>query len=209
MLGTPPESAKKPAEAVAQRALEGFTRAMGKEVGRGATVQLVYVEPGAEDQIAGTLRFFLSPRSAFVSGQVVRIGRPGAAPCRATSTGSSHSPARSRSSPAPRAASAPRSPRRSRATARTSSGLDVPALEDDLKAVAAGIGGSALALDITDPDAPRAIAAHLKKEHRGVDVVVHNAGITRDRTLGRMDADRWNAVIAREPDARSSASPMR
>jgi 3-oxoacyl-[acyl-carrier protein] reductase len=74
-------------------------------------------------------------------------------------------------------------------------GLDVPALEDDLKAVAAGIGGSALALDITDPDAPRAIASYLKKQ-RGVDVVVHNAGITRDRTLGRMDADRWNAVIA-------------
>ena len=75
MLGTPPESTKKPAEAVAQRALEGLTRAMGKEIGRGATVQLVYVEPGAEDQIAGTLRFFLSPRSAFVSVQVVRIGR--------------------------------------------------------------------------------------------------------------------------------------
>ena len=75
-------------------------------------------------------------------------------------------------------------------------GLDVPALEDDLKAVAAGIGGSSLALDITADDAPKAIAAHLKKEHRGVDVVVHNAGITRDRTLGRMDADRWNAVIA-------------
>ena len=25
-------------------------------------------------------------------------------------------------------------------------------------------------------------------------MVVHNAGITRDKTLGRMDADRWDAV---------------
>ena len=41
VLGTPPSAAKSPAEAVAQRALEGFTRAVGKEVGRGATVQLV------------------------------------------------------------------------------------------------------------------------------------------------------------------------
>ncbi|HKG38207.1 MAG TPA: 3-oxoacyl-ACP reductase [Conexibacter sp.] len=192
VLGTPPESARKPAEAVAQRALEGLTRAMGKEVGRGATVQLVYVEPGAEDQIAGTLRFFLSPRSAFVSGQVVRIGAAGKADLDwdqplagkvALVTGAS------------RGIGAAIASTLARDGAHVV-GLDVPALEDDLKAVAAGIGGSALALDITDPDAPRAIAAYLKKEHKGVDVVVHNAGITRDRTLGRMDADRWNAVIA-------------
>jgi 3-oxoacyl-[acyl-carrier protein] reductase len=195
VLGTPPESAKKPAEAVAQRALEGFTRAMGKEIGRGATVQLVYVEPGAEDRIAGTLRFFLSPRSAFVSGQVVRIGAEGGAVASdfdweqplagkvALVTGAS------------RGIGAAIASTLARDGAHVV-GLDVPALEEDLKAVAAGIGGSALALDITDPEAPRAIAAHLKQEHRGVDVVVHNAGITRDRTLGRMDADRWNATIA-------------
>ncbi|HEV7774433.1 MAG TPA: 3-oxoacyl-ACP reductase [Conexibacter sp.] len=194
VLGTPPESARKPAEAVAQRALEGLTRAMGKEVGRGATVQLVYVEPGAEDAIAGTLRFFLSPRSAFVSGQVVRIGAGGApvvddfdweqplAGKVALVTGAS------------RGIGAAIASTLARDGAHVV-GLDIPALEEDLKAVAAGIGSSALALDITDPDAPRAIAAYLKKEHRGVDVVVHNAGITRDRTLGRMDADRWNAVI--------------
>ena len=193
VLGTPPSAAKKPAEAVAQRALEGFTRAVGKEIGRGATVQLVYVEPGAEDEIAGTLRFFLSPRSAFVSGQVVRIGAGGVAsgdldwerPLAgkvALVTGAS------------RGIGAAIAATLARDGAHVV-GLDVPALEDDLKAVADGIGGSALALDITAPDAPAAIAAYLKKQHRGVDVVVHNAGITRDRTLGRMDAERWNAVI--------------
>jgi 3-oxoacyl-[acyl-carrier protein] reductase len=56
-----------------KRALEGFTRSLGKEIGRGATVQLVHVEPGAEDGIGSTLRFLLSPRSAYVSGQVVRV----------------------------------------------------------------------------------------------------------------------------------------
>ncbi len=195
VLGTPPEAARKPAERVAQRALEGLTRAMGKEIGRGATVQLVYVEPGAEDRIAGTLRFFLSPRSAFVSGQVVRIGTGGGglpdgfdweqplAGKVALVTGAS------------RGIGAAIAATLARDGAHVV-GLDVPALEDDLKAVAAGIGGSALALDITDPEAPKAIAKHLKQEHRGVDVVVHNAGITRDRTLGRMDAERWNAVIA-------------
>jgi 3-oxoacyl-[acyl-carrier protein] reductase len=195
VLGTAPEHAGKRAEAVAQRALEGFTRAIGKEVGRGATVQLLYVEPGAEDRIAGTLRFFLSPRSAFVSGQVVRIGggdpglpgdfdweRPLAGKV-ALVTGAS------------RGIGAAIAATLARDGAHVV-GLDVPALEDDLKAVAAGLGGSALALDITDADAPGAIASYLRSNHRGVDVVVHNAGITRDRTLGRMDAERWNAVIA-------------
>src|SRR3954471_12430319 len=78
VLGTPPADAGSARAGTAQRALEGFTRSLGKEVGRGATVQLVHVEPGAEDQLESTLRFLLSPRSAYVSGQVVRIGRSAA-----------------------------------------------------------------------------------------------------------------------------------
>jgi 3-oxoacyl-[acyl-carrier protein] reductase len=59
-----------------RRALEGFTRSLGKEVGpsRGATVNLIHVADGAEDQLGPTLRFFLTPRSAYVSGQVVHVG---------------------------------------------------------------------------------------------------------------------------------------
>ena len=195
VLGTPPASAKKPAEAVAQRALEGFTRALGKEVGRGATVQLVYVEPGAEGQLAGTLRFLLSPRSAFVSGQVVRIGAAGGTAGADVDWEQPLAGKVALVTGASRGIGAAIAATLARDGAHVV-GLDVPALADDLKAVADGIGGTALPADITDPDAPRAIAAHLRKEHRGVDVVVHNAGITRDRTLGRMDDDRWNAVIA-------------
>ena len=74
VLGTPPESCKDTREATAQRALEGFTRSLAKEVGRGSTVQLVYVAAKSEDRIDSTLRFLLSPKSTYVSGQVVRIG---------------------------------------------------------------------------------------------------------------------------------------
>jgi 3-oxoacyl-[acyl-carrier protein] reductase len=41
---------------------------------------------------------------------------------------------------------------------------------------------------------PRRVAV-LVEDHGGVDVVVHNAGVTRDKTLARMDEDRWNMVL--------------
>ena len=66
------------------RALEGFTRSLGKEVGNGSSVNLVYVAKGSENAIGSTLDFLLSPKSAYVSGQVIRIGRIAQEePCRA------------------------------------------------------------------------------------------------------------------------------
>jgi len=193
VLGTPPEAASTPSQAIAQRALEGFTRALGKELHRGATAQLLYVAPGGEGQLASTLRFLLSPRSAYVSGQVVRVG-PAEEPAAldwdrplagrvALVTG------------AARGIGAAIATTLARDGAHVV-GLDVPALAEDLQAITAALGGSALALDITAGDAAEAIAAHLRSEHAGVDVVVHNAGITRDKTLGRMDGELWDDVIA-------------
>ena len=75
-------------------------------------------------------------------------------------------------------------------------GLDVPGLRRELEETIGELGGTTMVLDITDADAPARIAAHLLEEHGGVDVVVHNAGVTRDKTLGRMDEDRWTMVLA-------------
>lgn len=189
VLGTPPEQAE---SQVAQRALEGFTRSVGKELKRGGTAQLVYVAPGAEDAIESTLRFLLSGRSAYVSGQVIRIGpadviapedwdRPLAGKV-ALVTGAS------------RGIGAAIADVLGRDGAHVVC-LDVPAQGDELSTVANRVGGTALQLDLTAPDAPARIVEHVTRRHGGVDLVVHNAGITRDRTLGRMDADRWDAVI--------------
>ena len=107
-----------PGADTAQRALEGFTRSLAKEIGgRGSTAQLVLVSPGGEEQLASTLRFLLSPRSAYVSGQVVRVG-PGVAE-EPELDWERPLEGRVRWSPAPRAGSAPRSPRPSPATAPT------------------------------------------------------------------------------------------
>src|SRR5690606_11042184 len=76
VIGRTPETLDGPAR-VAQRGLEGFTRSVGKEIKRGATVQLLYCDAGAESQLAAPLHFFLSPKSAYVSAQVVRVGAAG------------------------------------------------------------------------------------------------------------------------------------
>ena len=66
---------------------------------------------------------------------------------------------------------------------------------DGAEVVALDLEGAELNLDITDPEAPQAIAEHLRAEHGGVDVVVHNAGITRDKTIGRMSDEGWSQVL--------------
>ena len=76
VLARPPAEATAPGAMIARRALTGFVRSLGKEVGRGGTVSLVRVADGAEASLAGTLRFLLSPRSAYVSGQVIDVARP-------------------------------------------------------------------------------------------------------------------------------------
>jgi 3-oxoacyl-[acyl-carrier protein] reductase len=74
--------------------------------------------------------------------------------------------------------------------------IDVPQAGADLTEVANRIGGSALQLDITDDEAPGRLADHVAERHGKLDVLVHNAGITRDKTLGRMEPAQWDAVLA-------------
>ena len=176
----------------AQRALEGFTRSVAKESRRGATAQLVRVAEGAEDRVASTLQVLLSPKSAYVSGQVVRIAGgdgPTDAAWEAPLAGKV-----ALVTGASRGIGAAIASTLARDGAHVV-GLDIPALSDDLDAVTQSLGGSSLAVDITEDGAPKQIAAHLRSEHGGVDVVVHNAGITRDKTLGRMTPEVWRQVI--------------
>src|SRR5689334_4774410 len=45
------------------------------------------------------------------------------------------------------------------------------------------------------------MATYLKDRHGGADVFVHNAGITRDRSLVNMTADQWASVLSVNLDA--------
>jgi 3-oxoacyl-[acyl-carrier protein] reductase len=196
VLGTPPESTDTPEAHVAQRALEGFTRSLGKEVGQGSTAQLVYVAPGAEGAMSSTLAFLLSPKSAYVSGQVVRIGATGTTEAEAVEdlvrplagkvalvTGASRGIGESIA----------------RTLARDGArivGVDVPQMASELQGLMNELDGEAVTLDITAVDAPQRVARHLSDKHGGVDVVVHNAGITRDKKLRNMKQDGWRSTLA-------------
>jgi 3-oxoacyl-[acyl-carrier protein] reductase len=194
VLGTPPEDCRKPQQRIAQRGLEGLVRAVGKEVKKGATAQLIYVRPKAEGQLESTLRFFLSPKSAFVSGQVVRIG-PAVA-----DTPTDLDWERPLAGKVALVTGAARGIGAAIAEVLTRDGahvvgLDIPAMASELDSVTSRLAGSSLAADITEEEAPATIAGHLLERHGGVDVVVHNAGVTRDKTLGRMSEDQWNTVV--------------
>ncbi|WP_306321132.1 MULTISPECIES: 3-oxoacyl-ACP reductase [unclassified Streptomyces] len=190
VLGAPP-SPDDHHQAAVQQGLEGFVRSLGKEIGRGRTVNLVRVA-GPVAAAESTLRFLLSPKSAYVSGQVIQVGG---------TEGELGAPADWDRPLAGRTAlvtGAARGIGEAVAETLVRDGaevvlLDVPSAEADLARVAGRLGGRALPLDITADDAGARIADFTADS--GLDVLVHNAGITRDRRLANMPAERWSSVL--------------
>lgn len=185
-----------PMVAAARQAVEGLLRSLAKELRAGATGNGILLAGGAGPAVPstlGALRFFLSGRSAFVDGQFLTVSSDlGKLPADAEAplagkvavvTGAARGIG----------AAVARTLHRDGATVVV---LDVPAAGEDLARVANGVHGTALQLDISREDAGRRIIGHAVERHGRLDIVVHNAGITKDKLLANMDADRWNAVIA-------------
>ncbi|WP_339486698.1 3-oxoacyl-ACP reductase [Pseudomonas sp. EL_65y_Pfl2_R95] len=188
VLGRSPQTIKDPVAASVQRALEGFTRSLGKEIRRGGTVQLLYVGKGGESQLEGALRFFLSPKSAYVSGQVLTLTACNAEVKDWTRPLVGKTALITGASRGIGAAIA-------ETLARDGADvvlLDVPAMQDDLDALAARLGGRSIGLDICAEHAAQTLIEALPD---GLDILVHNAGITRDKTLAKMTEGFWNSVI--------------
>lgn len=190
VVGLNPDSAKTVQQAIAQRALEGFVKSVGKEFKKGITAQLLYVDADAAENLESSLRFLLSPRSAYVSGQVIRVSKADVvavdwnkplAGKTAVVTGASRGIGEAIA----------------HVLARDGAHvicLDVPQQQADLDRVAQSISGSSLAIDITAPDAGEQIKS-AAAELGGLDIIVHNAGITRDKTLANMKAELWDLVL--------------
>lgn len=197
VVGTTPDGAANPHERIAQRALEGFTRSLGKELRNGSTVALVYLSPDAKPAATGlesTMRFILSAKSAYVDGQVFYVGEADSTP-----PGDWERPLDGKVAivtGAARGIGATIAEVFARDGARVVA-IDVESAAEALAETASRVGGTALWLDVTAPDAVDKITEHLREHHGGhADVLVNNAGITRDKLLANMDDARWDAVLA-------------
>ena len=187
VIGRPPESMADAEGEAVQRGVEGFVRSLAKEAREGGTAQLLRIASDAEEAAASSLGFFLSPRSAYVSGQVITIGA-------AASTSISADRRRVLITGASRGIGAAMA-RLFAAEGCAVTALDVPGAQADLRALAAQIGAEALSVDITAADAAERLVEAARAAD-GYDAVIHNAGITRDRTLARMSAIEWDSVMA-------------
>lgn len=169
--------------ATAAQALEGFTRSLGKEMRGGGTVNLLRVTGGAEDAIESPLRFLLSGRSAYVSGQAIRVD-PALGIAGETDWNAPLSGKTAAVTGAARGIGAVIADVLERDGARVLR-IDLPPQPPDR-----------MGLDITAPSAPQSLIDRLREDFGGVDVFVHNAGITRDRTIAGMSRADWDAVLA-------------
>ncbi|HEY2096454.1 MAG TPA: 3-oxoacyl-ACP reductase [Pseudonocardia sp.] len=199
VLAGTPEQAGDITAAAARQALDGLIRSVAKELRDGATANLVQVSTeAAPADTDSTVRFLLSARSAYVDGQVVRVGAAGPAGGGSPDTDADAPPHTGRvvvvtGSARGIGAAIAEVFARDGATVVC---LDVPAQGEALAATANRIGGLSLQLDITTPDAADRLSEYVTGRLGGVDVIVHNAGITRDKLLVNMDAARWNSVLA-------------
>ena len=198
----------RPAEAAARQGVDGALRSVAHELRNGATANGIVLRQDAtttDPGVLGALRFLLSGRSAYVDGQfleVVPAPTPSiddlAASSGAVGEGQPDLPLAGRTAVvtgAARGIGAKIAEVLAREGARVIA-VDVPAAGEQLAGVANRVGGTALQVDITADDAAARILDHVGARFGRLDIVVHNAGITRDKLLANMDASRWNSVIA-------------
>ena len=195
VIGRPPESETQVGRAAAQAGLEGFVRSLAKELGRlGATAHVIYVAQDAEERLDPLLRFLASPRAAFLTGQPWRLSTE-------TSWPADVRPVQALEGKVALVTGAARGIGKATAKLLAAEGahvicLDRPGDEDPASAVAREIGGTLLAVDITAEDAGQQIIDCLATLGGTLDILVHNAGVTRDKTLANMKPEWWSQAVA-------------
>ncbi len=196
VLARPEDPEDAPEAAAARRAIDGFVRSVAKELGRrGGTALRIVVEDGAEARVGPVLRWALSARAAWMTGQTVRVNDevevvPGAGAWPRT---------RPLEGQVALVTGAARGIGQAIAERFAAEGakvicVDRPGDEGPLSQVARAVGGVPLLLDVASEGAGAAMVA-ATEALGGLDVLVHNAGVTRDKTLARMAREHWDQAL--------------
>ena len=172
------------------RSLLGFTKSLAKEVGRkGTTVNIIYMQNKVELELDGALSFLLSSKSTFISGQPFEVSvveqqqNTNEAQKIALVTGAAQGIGLAISQTLAR-------------DGFKVVGVDIPQAENELITSMKHINGDAISLDISGDDAGEQLLKYLTNNHlTEFDVIVHNAGITRDKTLAKMPEHWWTSTL--------------
>ena len=191
-----PAGDEDPARDAARGGVEGFLRSLAHEMRGGATANGLLVEDDVAleaPSVIGALRFFLSARSAFITGQFLTVSSSAG-----SATADRALPLAGRTALVTGAARGIGA-----AIARTLAAdgarlvvLDVPGAGTELSRLANELRAVPIQLDVTAEGAGERLVAALRERGLSLDAVVLNAGITRDKLLANMTADRWDPVLA-------------
>ncbi len=172
-----------------QRALEGICRSLAKELGgRGTTINLLKLSPKAELNDAEIpTQFFTSGRSSFITAQAISVndakplgGNLSEKICVVTGGAGGIGSA---------------TVNRLAAEGATVIIADIPQMKERAASLL-NDKVSFMGADLTDETARKELLESIQQKHGRIDVLVNNAGITRDKTLKNMPEHYWDQLIA-------------
>lgn len=190
LIGQRPRPSEPPARAAAMAALEGFGRSLGREIGRyGSTVHTVLAAPSANANLGPTLRFLCSARSAFSSGQTLVLSKPKRVNAAVYERPLDGKIALITGAGRGIGAATARAYAREGATVIA---VDRPGDREVLERLCEEIGAQPVLCDVTQADAAERLR---EATPDGLDILLHNAGLTRDKTLKNMNPEQWDLAI--------------